>query len=97
MEYQLRDYEIEPGRLEQFVEEWLARVKPLREAAGFVIEGAWCISHQSRFVWILGWGGPGSLAKADESYYSSPERNRIDPDPARMIRKVGEHTVAKIS
>lgn len=85
MEYQLRDYLIEPGCVEQFAREWLNGVRPLREAAGFVIDGAWAVPEDDRFIWLLGWAGPGTFAKADAHYYQSPSRSRLDPDPARLI------------
>ena len=85
MEYELRDFLIEPGHVEQFAREWADAVKPLREAAGFVIEAAWCLPDDDRFVWVFGWGGPGTLAEADAHYYQSPGRSRLDPDPARVV------------
>lgn len=90
MEYQLRNYLLEPGCGEQFAREWRAGVKPLREAAGFVIDSAWLLPDDDRFVWILGWAGPGTFAEADAHYYQSPGRSRLDPDPARLIVEVAE-------
>ncbi len=66
-------------------------MKPLREAAGFEIAGAWTIPAEDRFLWVLGWAGPGSLAEADAHYYQSPSRSSLDPDPARLIVTTTEH------
>ncbi|MGI9607966.1 MAG: hypothetical protein ACR2P0_17690 [Acidimicrobiales bacterium] len=92
MEYQFREYVIHPGRADQFAAEWAADVKPLRESAGFVIAGAWVLPSQDKFVWILGWPGPGTLASADSQYYESPGRSKLDPDPARLITVAEEIT-----
>ena len=83
MRYQLRDYLITPGTLTEFVSEWKAQVVPLRARAGFDIVGAWSNPETSRFVWIV--AHPGDFEEADRSYYASPERRRLSPDPARFI------------
>ena len=91
MEYQFRDFLIEPGRVDQFAREWANGVKPLREAAGFVIPSAWYLPDEHRFMWVLGWDGPGTLAEADAHYYASPGRSALDPDPARLILATEVH------
>jgi NIPSNAP protein len=85
VEYQLRDYQIRPGELEQWVEEWKKMVCPLRTSFGFAVVGAWTIEESDRFVWILAWGGPGSFEEADRAYYASAERFDMNPDPARHL------------
>jgi hypothetical protein len=95
-QWQLRDYGIARGRLEDFVEAWWRGVLPLRRAAGFEIT-AWTVPTESRFVWLLRYDGPESFAAADEAYYDSPERAELDPDPAQWIiedRKVMLEPVA---
>jgi hypothetical protein len=84
MEWQLRDYRIDPANLEQFLEAWRVGVLPLRRRFGFQIR-AWVIPEESRFVWLLGYSGPGSFADADRAYYDSSERAAVDPDPARWV------------
>lgn len=83
---QLRDYRIREGSLDQWVEEWRARIAPLRREHGFTIERAWTIEAESRFVWLLGhardWG---AFEAADRAYYESPRRTSLDPNPARLI------------
>lgn len=91
MEYQLRNYLTEPGCAEQFATEWLRGVKPLREAAGFSIEAAWVVPSEDRFVWVMGWGGPGTFSEADAHYYESPARSALAPDPARLLVSADEH------
>ena len=99
MEYQLRMYTIESGRLAQFVEEWRRSVVPLRRRLGFEVIGAWQVPADDLFVWIIAYGGPGEFAAADRAYYDSPERAALSPNPARLIERaetrlmhaVGEH------
>ena len=83
-EWQLREYRIAEGRLAEFVAAWTAGVLPLRRAAGFEVL-AWTTVDESRFVWILGYHGPGSFEAADAAYYASPARAELDPDPAQWI------------
>jgi hypothetical protein len=83
MEFQLRDYTIEPGRLDDFVREWHEVVLPLRVAMGFSVLGPWIERDASRFVWLIGYDG--DIGAADEAYYASAERRAIDPDPARHV------------
>jgi len=83
-QWQLRDYGITEDRLHDFVEAWTRGVLPLRRAAGFEVM-AWTVPGESRFVWLLGYDGPGSFAAADDAYYDSPERAALEPDPAQWI------------
>jgi len=73
-------------------------VKPLREAAGFVIGGAWVIAEDDKFLWLLAWPGSGTFAESDALYYASPGRSALGPDPARLIvsTKVQNHVTKLI-
>jgi hypothetical protein len=82
---QLRDYTIRPGQLDTFVELWTTHVRPLRKKKGFVIEGAWKIPTEERFVWIVSYDGPDGWEPANHKYYESPERKAMDPDPSSFI------------
>ncbi len=86
VDVQLRIYMIEPGRLVRWVEEWREHVYPLRERFGFRVLGAWTIPEHDKFVWILAYDGPKSWEEAERAYYASPEREALDPDPARHLQ-----------
>ena len=83
---QLRDYTIKPGQLDRFVELWRRGVRPLREKQGFVVEGAWKIPSEDRFVWIVSYERSDGWEAANNAYYASPERKAMDPDPASLIQ-----------
>jgi hypothetical protein len=86
MATELRDYRIVDGSLDRFVEEWLRGIAPLRRAMGFTIERAWTVEDGSRFVWLLSYPGDWvAFEHADRSYYDSPERAALEPNPARLI------------
>jgi len=84
--FQLRDYTVVDGRLDEFVHEWRERVLPLRIALGFSVVGPWVERETNRFVWVLGFEG--DIEAADEAYYTSEERRTFDPDPARLIAEI---------
>ena len=86
MQFQLREYTIEAGRLDDFVREWRALVLPLRVRMGFNVLGPWVERETSRFVWIVGYDG--DVSAANDVYYSSPERAAMDPDPARLVGEI---------
>ena len=83
MRFELREYTIEDGRLDDFVAEWRELVRPLRVARGFSVLGPWVAREQSLFVWIMGYDG--DLEAADAAYYASSERTTLEPNPARLI------------
>ena len=83
MQFQLREYTIEAGRLDDFVREWRELVLPLRERLGFTVVGPWVEREASGFVWIVGYDG--DIREADGRYYASPERKAMNPDPARLV------------
>lgn len=85
MQYQLRDYRIAPGAMDQWVTEWRDRVVPLRSEAGFMVVGAWSNVHTNRFVWIL--AHDGDFENEDRSYYTSAKREAVSPNPARFIEE----------
>ncbi len=81
MQFQLREYIVEAGRLEDFVREWKGLVLPLRERQGFTVLGPWVEREASRFVWLVGYDG--DIRAATEAYHA--ERQAMDPDPARLV------------
>ena len=85
MEYQLRRYRVQSGRLDEFVELWRSGVLPLREEAGFELAGAWINVEGHEFVWII---GHEDFAAADAAYYSSPQRRELRPNPADLLESV---------
>jgi NIPSNAP len=87
---ELRIYTVQPGKMQAWLREWKAQIRPLREKFGFQILGAWIAEADNQFLWILRYVGPESFASANAAYYESPERKAIAPDPARHLAKT-EH------
>jgi len=87
VEYQIRQYRIREGRMDEFVDSWLRGVYPLRRKFGFTFIGAWRLLDAEEFVWVIGYDGPESFAAADRRYYASEERRAMSPDPAQLIEQ----------
>jgi hypothetical protein len=83
MRFQLREYRIEEGRLDEFVREWRAGVVPLRVEAGFSVVGPWVERSASLFVWILGYDG--DIESAEAAYHASSARTALSPNPGRLV------------
>ena len=84
MQAQLRIYRTAPGQAAQFAAEWRAVVLPLREQFGFRVQG-WVSEESDQFFWLLEHDDRASFERADAAYYSSEARQRVDPDPARLV------------
>jgi hypothetical protein len=93
MAEQLRIYTINRGELRNFADEWREKIRPLRLDLGFQIGGAWLVEETNQFVWLLSYDGPDSWAARDAAYYSSPQRQAMEPNPARLIARVEEYFV----
>ncbi len=95
-----RIYTIRPGELDEWLAEWREHVVPLRRAAGFEVLGAWTTDEAGAepvtFTWLLGYDGPGSLEAANAAYYHSPERQALEPDPARHIAEARQLSVPAV-
>ena len=85
MKYQVREYSVKPGAMQAWIDEWRARVVPLRRRHGFEVLGAWTVDGTDQFVWIIRYDGPKTWQEADAGYYASPERKAMVPDPARHL------------
>ena len=93
IDYQLRIYRVRDGRMDDFVREWRERILPLRERHGFTVLGPWVIEAENRFVWIV---GREDFEAADKTYYASPERTALEPDPARHLAEVEVHPLQAV-
>ena len=100
MQLVLSIYTIRPGELDEWLEEWRDHVVPLRRAAGFEVLGAWATEEEpeepATLTWLLGYDGPESLEAANAAYYHSPERQALEPDPARHIAEARQLSVRAV-
>lgn len=90
MRWQLRDYRIKAGEMGEWLDEWSAKIRPMREEFGFRVVGAWAAADQNRFLWVI---GHEDFEAADKRYYASDERRALDLNPARHIASTDSHFV----
>ena len=83
MQFQLREYAIVDGGLDDFVAERASTCFPCGCRWASACSGPWVDRETSRFVWLLGFDGDGRAA--DDAYHAARERQALDPDPARLI------------
>ncbi len=91
MPYQVRIYTINRGRLNDFAKLWKSAVYPLRLKQGFKIPFAQIVPETNQFVWCVGFDSEDSWEKKERAYYHSPERETMDPDPAKWIARAEEY------
>ncbi|MBT8250941.1 MAG: NIPSNAP family protein [Acidimicrobiia bacterium] len=87
MTAQLRIYDIEEGKLEEFARLVSDHVIPPRLQYGFEIVGTWTIPANNQYCWIVSYDGPLRWDEAVERYYNSPERRNLAFDPDEFITK----------
>ena len=96
MKFQVREYTVKPGEMQEWLGEWRSRIVPLRESLGFEVLGAWTVDGTDQFIWIIGYNGPKSWEQANDDYYASPERKALDPDPARHLIKTDTRLMTSV-
>jgi hypothetical protein len=82
--------------MQEWLDGWIRRVRPLRLKFGFRIEGAWVVPDTNTFVWILRYDGPDGFEARDAAYYNSDERKAIRPDPAPLIVKAETYMMTAV-
>ena len=97
MELVLRIYTIKAGTMDEWITEWRANIVPLRRRFGFEVLDAWVSEEASTFAWLLGYDGAEGIEIANASFYASPERVALDPDPARHIVEARELPVRALA
>jgi len=94
--FELRDYEVLPGHLDDWLAGWRAGVVPLREQCGFEVVGAWLDRPGLRFVWVLTHDGTEPFDAAEERYHSLPQRRALSPEPSSFLASGRISRVARI-
>ena len=85
---QLRLYQLDPDRIDEFITLWRQQIVPARKAAGFRVKGAWVSREEAGFAWVVSYKGKGSFADADKRYYDSDARAAITPPPGDFLQNV---------
>ena len=85
MVYQLRQYDIHPGLMSQWLEVFYQHIKPLHDRLGIPIIGAWQSSEQGSFIWIRAFDNASVIARTEAAYFAAPERQALGDLPQKLI------------
>lgn len=96
MTTQLRTYTVRDGMLDEWVERWREQIVPLRLKLGFTIGGAWVERERNQFVWLISYDGSETFQERNALYWSSPEREAMNLDPADYLTHTDECTVEQV-
>lgn len=96
MPFQIREYTVRAGEMQDWISEWKSKIVPLREHAGFEVVGAWTVDGTDQFIWIIKYEGRKSWSEAEADYYASPGRKALDPDPARHLAQTGGRLMSAV-
>ena len=96
MPTRLRIYTIKQNRLRHFVKEWRETVLPLRREHGFEITQAWVVEASNQFIWVVNYQGNESWETKEKAYYTSAERKKVNPNPARLISVSEQYFVEEV-
>lgn len=97
MIYQLRQYEIYPGKMPDWVALFDGHIKPLHDRLGIPIIGAWQPVEDDTFVWIRGFHDQKAIARLEAAYFSSPERQALGDRPQQLIQQIQIKLMTAIS
>jgi hypothetical protein len=96
-EVELRDYDVMPGHVDEWVRAWITDIAPLRRQCGFKIVGAWLDRTGSRFVWVLTYEGDDTFDAAEQRYHTLPAREALRPEPSKWIAAARITRVAAVA
>ena len=97
MTWQVREYTVRPGEMQAWLDEWRAKIVPLRQKFGFHVLGVWTVDGTDEFIWVITYRGPKAWQEADAEYYGSAERKSIQPDPARHLARQASRLMSEVS
>lgn len=88
MTTQLRRYEIEPGKLDEFIE-WFAGLIPARAQYGLTLDFAYADHENSEFIWSTSYEGDlDAFKEVEATYNASPERSAVYGDYKPPVNKL---------
>jgi hypothetical protein len=96
MTNQLRIYTINRDKLDEFAQVWKQGVYPLRKKLGFTVSGVWMNRQTNQFIWVVSYNGPKTWEEMEKAYYSSPERQAMNPDPMQYIARIETYFVESV-
>lgn len=88
MIFQLRQYDIHPGKMLAWIEVFETHIRPLHQRLGMVIHGTWQALDTNTFIWIRGFETEAAIDVLEAAYFDSPERKALGDLPQQLIEKM---------
>lgn len=88
MIFQLRQYDIQPGKMLDWIEVFETHIRPLHQRLGMVIHGTWQALDTNTFIWIRGFETEAAIDVLEGAYFDSPERKALGDLPQQLIEKM---------
>lgn len=89
MIWQLRQYKVNAGEMDEFVAFFDEHVRSAREALGFTIAGPWRgVDDPDDFVWAVGHEAPDGWEAVEKAYYDSDVRAALPRNPGDFLTDV---------
>lgn len=88
MIFQLRQYDIHPGKMSAWLDVFEAHIRPVHERLGMPILGAWQALDSNTFIWIRGFETEAAIDVLEAAYFDSPERKALGDLPQQLIVKM---------
>jgi hypothetical protein len=85
---QLRIYTVNSGRMDDWVEWFNDKLRPIAELAGHTILGPWVNEAKTEFVWIRTYDSASDAEAKDGVFYGSREWKAVGPDAREFLAKI---------
>jgi hypothetical protein len=85
MIYQIRQYDIHPGKMPEWVTLFERHLRPIHDRLGIPIIGAWEPVSGNTFIWIRSFDNEAAIATQEAAYFASPERQALGSQPQALI------------
>ena len=88
MIFQLRQYDIYPGKMSAWIEVFETHLRPLHERLGMAIHGTWQALDSNTFIWLRSFETESRIDVLEAAYFNSPERKKLGDLPQQLIEKM---------
>jgi hypothetical protein len=90
---QLRVYTVNRGKMDDWIQFFNQKYKPLAKLHGYTIEGPWVNEAKTEFIWIRSYESAEDAKERDERFHGSPEFKAIHDEARAFLAKTDVTTM----